>query len=167
MPRRLYTDAFSVLLTTVQSNDIAYRICVSKLGDIFMKKYILIALAATIVMSVIIHTCVNRIMIGSVESVKNDLYNVVCGKKEKGIDYGALERYDYSRYFEIKTVDDLNLEIGSASHNSGEGYMNVVYSFELNKNDKEHTVGAGGVEARWYIRKDGDRWIVYDIEEAP
>ena len=132
-----------------------------------MKKYILIALAVTIVMSVMIHICVNKIMIGSVESVKNDFYNVVCGKKEKGIDYGKLERYDYSRYFEIKTVDDLSLEIGSAFHDSEEGYMNVVYRFDINKNDKEHTVGAGGVAAKWYIRKTGDRWIVYDIEEAP
>lgn len=132
-----------------------------------MKKYILLALAAAVILSAVIYAGINRIMIGSVESVKKDFFNVVSGTKEKGIDYGALERYDYSRYFEIKTVDDLNLEIGSASHNSGEGYMNVVYSFELNKNDKDHSVGAGGVEARWYIRKDGDRWIVYDIEEAP
>ena len=132
-----------------------------------MKKHIPIILAAVIMISAVIYAGINRIMIGSVESVKKDFFNVVSGTKEKGIDYGALERYDYSRYFEIKTVDDLSLEIGSASHNSGEGYMNVVYSFELNKNDKDHSVGAGGVEARWYIRKDGDRWIVYDIEEAP
>ena len=108
---------------------------------------------------------INSVMIKSVENVKTDFFNVVCGKKEDGVDYGLLSRYDHSKDFEIKSVDDLNLEIDSVFHNSEEGYMNVVYSFDINKGS--HGTGAYNINSKWYIKKVNNRWIVYDIDEAP
>ena len=113
----------------------------------------------------IIYLVINNVMIKSVENVKVDFINVVCDKKEEGLDYGKLLRYDHSEDFEIRAVDNLNLEIKSVFHNSKEGYMNVVYSFEINEGS--HGTGAYNINSKWYIKKVNNRWIVYDIDEAP
>ncbi len=131
-----------------------------------MKKTLVIFLLL-IVACIAMCISINAIMVKNVESVKKDFFDVVCDKKKSGIDYGALLRYDYTRKFEIKKVDNLTLKINSAFYRNGKGYMNVQYSFDINKDDRQNMVGAGGVESKWYIEKQNGRWIVVDIEEAP
>ncbi len=131
-----------------------------------MKKTLVI-FSLLIVACIAMCISINAIMVKNVESVKKDFFDVVCDKKKPSIDYGALLRYDYTRKFEIKKVDNLALKINSAFYRNGKGYMNVQYSFDINKDDRQNMVGAGGVESKWYIEKQNGRWIVVDIEEAP
>lgn len=120
-----------------------------------------------IIVFAIIYTGVNLVMIESVKNVKTDFFNIVNGKAEQGIDYGALTRYDYSSHFKIESVDNLNLEIKSVFHNFKKGCMNVRYSFDINKDNEEYSVGAGNIKSKWYIRKLENRWVVYKIDELP
>ena len=132
-------------------------------GEDDMRKIIL-TISIAIVTCSILYICA---MVKDVENVRQDFFNVVCDKMVNGVDYGKLERYYRAKRFEIKTVDNLKLEIDFLWHNFKEGYMNVLYSYDINKNDVNNTVGAGRVESKWYIRKEGTRWIVYDIYELP
>lgn len=110
---------------------------------------------------------IQQVMIKSVENIKKDFFNVVNNSKATDIDYAALLRYDYSEYFEVKSVDNLKLDIVSVFHNFNNGYMNVIYSYEINNDELNKSVGADRIASKWYIKKNDSRWIVYDIEEAP
>ena len=107
-------------------------------------------------------------MLKDVENIKKDFFDFVCNQRSMNLDYGAFkESYDYTRYIDVKTVDNLELDIDFVKHNFKEGYMYVKYSYDINKNDENNRVGAGGVESKWYIKKIDGRWIVYKIEEDP
>lgn len=129
-----------------------------------MRKIFLNILTVIVAVSVIF-IITEAVMIKSVENVKTDFFNVVCDNKEDGIDYGSLLNYDYSRFYKIETVDKIALDIRFVFHGSEKGYMYVEYSFDINKNS--FGTGAYKVPSKWYIKKAGNRWIVYDIDEAP
>lgn len=129
-----------------------------------MKK-ILFTLLACIIICAAIYAGINRAMVKDVKNIKTDFFNIVSGNVDQSIDYGALKKYDYTRYFDIESVDNLECEIESVFHDFRKGHMNVRYSFSINPDDENHSVGASRVESKWYIRKSENRWIVYKIDE--
>lgn len=125
------------------------------------KKLIIFCFVALLI---IIYQTFQFIMIKSVENVKSDFFDIVSGERKEGVDYGALIYFDHSDRFEIKTVDNLEFEIEYVFHNNKKGYMDVRYSFQINRFEDTST-GTGPGWSKFYIEKKDKRWVVVKIEE--
>ena len=128
-----------------------------------MKKIIII----TLLLFTIFTTVFYLFMLRDTNNIVVDFTNVVSGKRVMDVEYGALERYDYTKYFQIKGVSNVTLKRTFVFHNFKKGYMNVIYSYEINNGNENNSVGASKVHSRWYIEKKIGRWKVIEIDEKP
>lgn len=76
--------------------------------------------------------------------------------------------YNCSDVYEREICDaNVNIIRLLVCHNFHKGVMFVKYDCETLDSNGEHIYGGSNIYAKWYIRKENGRWIVYKIHEDP
>lgn len=107
-------------------------------------------------------------MLFTTTSIINDFYNVVNNNLDESISYGELEKYKVPSFNGI-TYKETNAKIRRmfVLHNSNEGVMYVKYSYIMYDITGDVITGSTNVYSKWYFVKNGNRWVVSDIDEKP
>ena len=130
-------------------------------------KRVLITIGIFVGITILILLSVYIAMFISTNSIMNYAKDVFSGETIIENEENPLWRYSFKENFfpETETIE-YELKRLYVFHDFNQGKIRVMYRLRyLDKNDNTLTYSLA--QATWYIKKDGGKWIVYDIDEAP